>query len=84
MRFLLILAALVCAFSILRIVYSRYLNSIQQRQSQKNNLSDRIDAETMIQCRQCGTYVPASEAVSGPAGQLFCSDDHRQRYFSVR
>lgn len=84
MRFLLILATLVCAFLVLRFLYSRYLQSLHYRQGQENNLPDPIDAETMIQCEQCGTYVPASEAVSGPASQVFCSDDHRQRYFSAR
>jgi uncharacterized protein len=84
MRFLLILATLVCAFLVLRFLYSRYLQSLQYRQNPKNNVAGPIDAEAMIQCRQCGIYLPASEAVSGPSSQVFCSDDHRQRYSAAR
>jgi len=33
--------------------------------------------ETMHQCQHCGTYIPASEAVTGPSGAIFCSEEHK-------
>jgi uncharacterized protein len=33
--------------------------------------------ETMRQCQHCGTYFPASEAVSAPSGAIFCSEEHK-------
>jgi uncharacterized protein len=38
--------------------------------------------EAMLQCRQCGVHFPASEAVSDPFGDVFCSDEHL-RLFST-
>ena len=37
-----------------------------------------LGSEQMIRCAHCGTYVPASEAVSDGAGALFCSAEHRR------
>jgi len=38
-----------------------------------------IDApEAMLQCAECHTYFPASEAVSAADGAVFCCDQHRR------
>jgi uncharacterized protein len=34
-------------------------------------------SESMLQCRQCGVYLPASEAVRGSMGEAYCCDAHR-------
>ena len=34
-------------------------------------------AETMLQCAHCGVHFPASEAVGGADGAVFCSEQHR-------
>jgi uncharacterized protein len=34
--------------------------------------------EAMVQCAHCGVHFPASEAVSGAGGALYCSAEHRQ------
>jgi uncharacterized protein len=34
-------------------------------------------AETMLQCSQCGVYLPASEAVHGTRGETYCCEAHR-------
>lgn len=39
-------------------------------------------AETMRQCAHCGTYIPASEAVLGSAGAIFCCEEHRVQHAS--
>lgn len=36
--------------------------------------------EAMLQCAECGTHFPASEAVATPDGEIFCSDEHRHRH----
>jgi uncharacterized protein len=34
--------------------------------------------EAMVQCAHCGVHFPASEAVSGAGGAVYCSAEHRQ------
>ena len=36
--------------------------------------------ELMINCAHCGTYFPASEAVTLPSGMHFCCEEHRLRH----
>ncbi|MFT5534622.1 MAG: hypothetical protein ACI8WM_000414 [Burkholderiaceae bacterium] len=36
-----------------------------------------VEGESMVNCAHCGIYVPASEALSGPQGKLYCSSEHR-------
>lgn len=38
--------------------------------------------EAMRQCQHCGTYIPASEAVSGSSGAIFCSEEHKALHAS--
>jgi uncharacterized protein len=33
--------------------------------------------EAMVDCAHCGLHLPASEAVQGDAGQVYCSAAHR-------
>lgn len=40
------------------------------------------EAEAMLQCEQCGTFIPASEAIRTSAGITFCSEEHRLQYSS--
>ncbi|MBB3177106.1 PP0621 family protein [Variovorax sp. Sphag1AA] len=32
----------------------------------------------MVRCAQCGLHLPASDAVRGNAGQIYCSAAHRK------
>ncbi|MFI4940987.1 MAG: PP0621 family protein [Burkholderiales bacterium] len=34
-------------------------------------------AEEMLQCAHCGVHIPASEALIGEAGLVFCCEEHR-------
>jgi uncharacterized protein len=45
------------------------------RADHSGNNSERI--EPIVQCAHCGVHVPASEALTSPAGVVFCSDEHR-------
>jgi uncharacterized protein len=40
----------------------------------------RMGAEPMVQCAQCGTHLPASEALPSPNGLTFCSEAHRKQH----
>jgi uncharacterized protein len=33
-------------------------------------------SETMVQCAHCGVHFPASEAVAGIGGAVYCSTEH--------
>lgn len=33
--------------------------------------------EDMLRCAHCGLHIPASEAIKGPDGTPYCSEEHR-------
>ncbi|HEX7642234.1 MAG TPA: PP0621 family protein [Burkholderiaceae bacterium] len=35
-------------------------------------------SEAMVQCAHCGVHFPASEALAGADGAVYCSTEHRQ------
>ncbi|MEF3065182.1 PP0621 family protein [Pandoraea apista] len=39
-------------------------------------------AERMVQCTECDTYLPESEAIGGAGGKHFCSAAHRDAYLT--
>lgn len=36
--------------------------------------------EPMVKCIHCGMHIPASESVTAPSGEVFCSDEHRLQH----
>ena len=36
--------------------------------------------EAMLQCAECHTYFPASEALTAADGATYCCDQHRRRH----
>lgn len=54
---------------------------IRANQSKKARQTDvktgPAQAEAMLQCRQCGIYLPASEAVHDADGEAYCCEAHR-------
>jgi uncharacterized protein len=38
--------------------------------------------EAMLQCAECHTYIPASEALTAANGAVFCCDQHRRLHAS--
>ncbi len=38
------------------------------------------EPEAMVQCKECRIYLPASEALTGLSGNVFCCEEHRRRY----
>jgi len=39
-------------------------------------------AERMVQCAECDTYLPESEALTATGGRHFCSAAHRDAYLT--
>lgn len=35
--------------------------------------------QDMVRCPVCALHLPRSDALAGPDGQLYCSNEHRQR-----
>lgn len=54
----------------------------QSRRDQEDPQSSQEVPEAMIRCAQCGTYIPASEAVLVQSDLAFCSEEHRLKHFS--
>lgn len=44
------------------------------------NPDENRSTEAMVQCIQCGTYVPVSEAIISKADKAFCSEDHSNQH----
>jgi len=38
------------------------------------------EPQQMVQCAECGLYLPASEAIAGPSGKVFCGEEHRLQH----
>lgn len=74
MRLLLWLALAVAVFWLLR---PKRTNNAVSDKDQSVSGAMPAPAERMIQCRQCGIYLPASDAVQGAGGEAYCCDAHR-------
>lgn len=35
--------------------------------------------QEMVRCAQCGLHLPQADALPGPEGRFFCSQEHRLR-----
>jgi uncharacterized protein len=49
-------------------------------QGKADNSFRRRESEAMLQCAQCGIYIPASEALTDHDGAAFCCDAHRVQH----
>jgi len=36
------------------------------------------EPQAMVRCAHCGLHLPASDAIAGPGGGVYCSIAHRQ------
>ncbi|MEN3294977.1 MAG: uncharacterized protein V7642_4230 [Burkholderiales bacterium] len=57
---------------------NKALKSADSSRRQVDAEARRGDAEPMVQCAHCGIHIPLSESVAGPAGSVFCSEEHRR------
>lgn len=75
MKFL--LWAVVAAIVVMWLTRGKKISSDQNAAA--GNSADK-SIEPMVQCAHCGIHLPASEAVTTPSGNVFCSDEHRLQY----
>jgi hypothetical protein len=62
--------------------FSRYAPEARRRRRQ---WSDRAsgELEELVECAECGTFVPAGRALGGADGRRFCSQECRERAAGV-
>ena len=90
-RILLVVVALLVVWRILSVLgkrlsekapgadsFSRYSPEARRRRKQWSS-EQRGEAEELIECSSCGTFVPAGRALAGDRGGSFCSDDCRRQ-----
>jgi uncharacterized protein len=77
MKFLIWIAIVVAVFWFIRSSKKKASASAsRQAESNAKTPADRL-TEPMLQCCECGIYLPASEAVTAAGGNVFCSEEHR-------
>lgn len=72
-----LLAWLVLALLVIYAVRKKMKAALRQPPPQQAQRPPEVEGESMISCAHCGIYIPASEALAGPQGQLYCSPEHR-------
>jgi hypothetical protein len=86
-RFLIFIVLLYVVWRILNLVGRRMQRNSQGadafsrfgRREPGRTASQRPQGEKLIACQRCGTLLPASRALPGPGGAVYCSDECRDR-----
>ncbi len=79
MRFL---AWLVLAILVIYVMRKKMIAAMRPPPSPPAQAQRSVEGESMVSCAHCGIYIPASEALSGPHDQLYCSSEHRALHVS--
>jgi uncharacterized protein len=74
MKYLLVLAVVMIAFWLWRKGREEELRS---RAPPRRKRRDADAPAEMARCAQCGLHLPATDAIAGDAGRLYCSAAHR-------
>lgn len=64
-------------FLVLAVALIFWVRRIIRSKDRKSASSPSRDAERMVNCAQCGLYLPVSEAVE-ERGDYYCSEQHRR------
>ena len=78
MKFL--LWAVIIGLVVIWIIREKKVSSAVHDARQGNGREGLLEPQQMMQCAECGLHLPASEALAGPRGTVFCSEEHRLRY----
>ncbi len=75
MKYLLVFAVLAVAF---------YVWRAGRRDAPRNPPPQKPGAgegkpQDMVRCASCAVHLPRSDALPGPDGAVYCSEEHRQR-----
>jgi uncharacterized protein len=75
-KIVLVVLGLLAAYWILK----SYRRRVDRRDASQ---APPADAESMVQCAQCGVHLPRSESLT-LHGRTFCSADHQQKHEAGR
>lgn len=78
MKFL--LWAALAAIVIMWLTRGKKISSSQNAAASDASAAPDKVIEPMVQCAHCGIHLPASEAVTAPSGNVFCSEEHRLQH----
>ncbi|GAA4023621.1 PP0621 family protein [Actimicrobium antarcticum] len=71
---------LVLLVLVIYVVRKKIRNAVDaQARGARQERPAELDGETMVRCEECGIHIPVSEALPGPGGRVFCSEEHRTR-----
>ena len=48
------------------------------KQAQQRTPAPAGAPQAMVRCAHCGLHLPATEAIAGPGGAVYCSTAHRE------
>ena len=82
MKYLLVLAVLWVAIWLWRKNRREEMrDAMRERAAKAQEQQQRTTAGTpqaMVRCAHCGLHLPATEAIAGPGGAIYCSTAHRE------
>ncbi|MFH0132106.1 PP0621 family protein [Variovorax sp. VaC1] len=82
MKYLLVLAVLWVAIWLWRKNRREEMRDAQRERAAKAQRPPGAPAvgppQAMVRCAHCGLHLPATDAIAGPGGTVYCSVAHRQ------
>jgi uncharacterized protein len=66
-------------FAVLLVAYLLWRNARVVRGQDAQRGGRPAGPQEMVSCAQCGVHLPRPEAIAGPDGRLYCSEEHRLR-----
>lgn len=82
MKYLLVLAVLWIAIWLWRKNRREEMRDAQRERAAKAQRAPAAPAvgapQAMVRCAHCGLHLPATDAIAGPGGAVYCSAAHRQ------
>lgn len=75
MKYLLVFAVLAVAFYVWRAGRRDAPRDLPPQQPQAGSGKP----QDMVQCASCAVHLPRGDALAGPDGTVYCSEEHRQR-----
>ncbi|MFM9922272.1 PP0621 family protein [Variovorax sp. H27-G14] len=83
MKYLLVFAVLWVAIWLWRKNRREEMRDAQRERAAKAQAQQRAPAkvgapQAMVRCGHCGLHLPATDAIAGPAGTVYCSTAHRE------
>ncbi|RUR67195.1 hypothetical protein EJP67_08975 [Variovorax guangxiensis] len=81
MKYLLVLAVLWVAIWLWRKNRREEMHDAMRERAAKARQQQRTapsQPQAMVRCAHCGLHLPATDAIAGPGGAVYCSTAHRE------